>query len=284
MHFIHSVSYLKSPAYLFGTNANHHFLPPPRCLVLEDAHPRERNGKRNPRRWYQRLWCINKWVVPARHSYLPPSYHLSLPHKKTKLQEVVTATLHTYHVVKKVVPMRDSNSSPVNCHLYLTPTGERDYTRWCQWPDSINIATVPVTSCHVPVGPHSSEDHLACMNPLTRLSNHVYPPTIRSSAALGDIHPTQRTFDRNSSGCGARVHIGHGNAERFESWCPPPRQPSELRANQLDAGAQVCRQIHPPADIRSIPARDHQVFFACRPCVLAAQHTALHVARAPTRP
>jgi hypothetical protein len=104
--------------------------------------------------------------------------------------------------------MRDSNSSPVNCHLYLTPTGERDYTRWCQWPDSINIATVPVTSCHVPVGPHSSEDHLACMNPLTRLSNH--DPLVRSSWR----HPPDATNIR----------------QEFQwVWCLRPHRPWQRR-------------------------------------------------------
>lgn len=170
--------------------------------------------------------------------------------------------------------MKDSNSSPVNCHLYLTPTGERDYTRWCQWPDSINIATVPMTFCHVPVGPHSSEDHLACMNPLTRLSNHVYPPTIRSSAALGDIHPTQRTFDRNSSGSGACVHIGHGNAERFEGWCPPP---SSTNGAARESTGRWCTGVstNPPSRRYSEHTRQNSSRFLCQPCVLAAQCTAL---------
>jgi hypothetical protein len=80
---------------------------------------------------------------------------------------------------------------------------------------------------------------------------------LRSSAALGEHHPAQRTFDQNPDGCGACVHIGHGNAERA-GLANCPRQHTELSANQLNAGVRVCRQIHLSAAIRSIPARAHQ--------------------------
>ena len=88
---------------------------------------------------------------------------------------------------QKVKPLRDSNSSFENCHLRLT--GIRDFQGATFFLQYCNGA---VTFCHNSVGPHfmyhvPSEDHLACRNPYTRLSDRVYPPMIRSSAALRDI-------------------------------------------------------------------------------------------------
>jgi hypothetical protein len=115
------------------------------------------------------------------------------------------------------------------------------------------------------------------MNPLTRLSNHVYPPTIRSSAALGDIHPTQRTFDRNSTGCGACVHIGHGNAERFEGWCPPP---SSTNGAARKSTGRWCTGVstNPPSRRYSEHTRQRSSRFLCLPA-LRSSRAAHSVAR-----
>jgi hypothetical protein len=87
------------------------------------------------------------------------------------------------------------------------------------------------------------------MNPYTKLSNRVYPRTIRSSAALGKQSPDATNIRQELLGQRACVESTHHKAGS-----PFIPANTELRANQKEVGVRVCRQIHPAADIRSTPS------------------------------
>jgi len=201
-------------------------------------------------------------VVPARHSYLIFSHNLSLSHENTKLQEVLPATLSRR---EKGCP--NERLEFVSCQLSSSSHSQWQtrLTRWCQWPYSINIVTVPVTSCHVSVGPHSSEDHLACMNPYTRLSNHVYPLAIRSSAPLGDTPPDATNI-----------------RQEFQwVWCLRPHRPWQRRevgvpalVNQRSCARINWKLAHRCVDKSTLP----QIFGAYPPEFIKVSLPALHTA------
>jgi len=102
------------------------------------------------------------------------------------------------------------------------------------------------------------------MNPYTKLSNRVYPRAIRSSAALGK--PSQR--NEHSTGIPAAVVPASTSAKTTQriGLLACHRQHTELRANQLEAGVQVCLQIHLSAGIRSTPSLEELTQGFHQPC------------------